>query len=166
MADYTIPLGVQQPNIIGALGNIVNTAQGIQGLQTGQIQQQRLGINLQSEVQANNERKAVVSAMSSDPDLQADPTTGLFDKAKATAKLQQLAPQTWSYYTGNIATHNQANLKTNDALIGLDADARTALSKIAASHVGQNDPEGTANDISEWMANTKGPQARQLGNGL
>jgi hypothetical protein len=166
MPDYTIPLQVQTPNMLGALGNMVNTAAGIQSLQTGQIQQQRLGINLQSEVQANQERKSVIAAMANDPDLQPDPSTGLVDPAKATTKLQQLAPQTWSYYTGNINTHNQATTKTNDMLIGLDQDARQALARITASHVGQKDPSSLVNDINDWMDNTKGPQAKQLGNDI
>jgi hypothetical protein len=166
MPDYSIPLQVNQPNTLGALGNLVNTAQGIQSFQSGAIQQQRLGINLQSEVQANNERKAVIAAMQSDPDLQADPTTGLIDPAKSTAKLQQLAPQTWSYYTGNVATSNQQTAKTNDMLIGLDSDAREALSRITASHVGQNDPSALLSDLQDWKANTKGPQAAQLANSI
>ena len=41
MADYSVALQAQTPNMLGAMGNIVNAAQAIQSFQTGQIQQQR-----------------------------------------------------------------------------------------------------------------------------
>ncbi len=96
--DASIPLQGQTPNTLANIGSVVGTAQGLQALQTGQIQQQRLGINLQAEQQANQERQAVVAAIQSkDPDLTPGPD-GIVDQGRATAKLQQLAPQTYNSY--------------------------------------------------------------------
>ena len=162
MPDYTIPLQFQQPNTLGALGNMVNTAQGIQAFQTGQIAQQRLGINLQSELQANQERKNVIQAMqSNDPDLMPGPD-GIIPQAQALAKLQQLAPQTWSQYASNINTTNSQATTVNRQLMDLGQERLQGLGEALTSKVGRPASE-VAQAVNDWAeANPQGKKVANL----
>ena len=148
MTVSNIAADVQVPNGMATLGNLVNVAQGVQNYQTNAIQQQRLGINLQSEAQANQERQNVVRAMQSgDPDLKADPT-GVIDQAKSLAKLQQLAPQTWQMYAQNINQNNSQATAVNNQLLNLGQDRLNDLAKVSGSLAASGTKES---DISDQL---------------
>jgi hypothetical protein len=168
--DYSIPLQVQQPNTLGMMGNIVNAAQGFQNLQTGAIQQKRLGINLQSEQQANQERKDVINAyQNKDPDLMPD-EFGMVDQNRATAKLQQLAPQTYNQYLQNIGTSNQSAIKTNQDMQSLGSENLKSLGQYLQPLVKTNSDgsfSAKASDVTkaidDWVTTINSPSAKRTG---
>ena len=158
MADYSLPAQIQQPNLLGAMGNLVDTARGIQAFQSGAIQQQRLGINLQSEVQANQERKNVIQAMQEDPDLQPGPN-GTIDAPTAISKLQKIAPQTWATYAQNINTINQGVNTTNDQLMKNGSEALRELGQVLQPEIGT--PMSNVLSVAkQWSDKQDTPAAR------
>jgi len=171
MADYTIPLQIQQPNMLGAMGNMLGVAQGAQALQTGALQQQRIGINLQSEAQANQERKNVIDAYTNgDPALRPGPD-GIIDPIAARTRLQQLAPQTNDQYFQGIQTSNQAAIKTNTDLQSLGSEGLKSLGDYLTPHLKAN-TNGTfsakasevAQAADDWAAAVGSPVAKRLAN--
>lgn len=159
--DPSIPLQIQTPNPIGMMGNLVNTAQGVQNLQTGAIQQQRLGINLQSEAQANQERQNVIQAVQSDPDFKPG-ADGIIDTAKVMPKLMQLAPQTYNQYAQNISTSNGNATTVNKQLMDLGQDKIKSLGETVTSKVGRPASE-VADAVDQWAeANPQGRKVADL----
>ena len=137
MTVSNIAAGTPPPSAMETMGNMVNIARGVQSYQTGQIDQQARAIDLQSQQQANEERKAVVAAMQNkDPDLQAGPD-GIIDQSKSIAKLQQLAPQTWMQYAGAINKNNSDATTVNNQILGLNQQQIQDVGKFFASKVGR-----------------------------
>jgi len=141
--------GYNPPSPMDTMGNMVNLARGVQGYQTGQIQQEKQAIDLQAQRQANQERQNVIQLVQNDPDFKPGPD-GIIDQSKVMPKLMQAAPQTYGQYAQNINQANGANTTVNNALLGLDKDTRDSLSSVAAASVGQ--PRSVATKaIQEWV---------------
>jgi len=160
--------GYNPAPVTQTMGNMVDLARGIQGYQTGQIQQQKQAIDLQAQQQANQERQNVIQLVQNDPDFKPGPD-GIIDQSKVMPKLMAAAPQTYSQYAQNINTANAGNVTVNSALTGLDKETRDSLSSIAAAGVGQPRSVAAAG-IQEWMdSNSTGAnksKVQMLGNKL
>jgi len=148
MTTFATPFSaseIQQPNPTGTLGQMVQTAGGIQQFQAGALE-------LQKAQQANTERKAYIDAMQSDPSLQPD-ENGMFNMGvpknadgtpkldpntgqpllSGAAKIMRMAPQTGMAIIQQIQDTNSKTTQANQSLFNLSkANMATVAEQVQA----------------------------------
>jgi hypothetical protein len=117
--DPSIITGFQPGNPAQTMGSYLNLARGVQGYQTGQIQQQQAGtelqgqqIQLQQAQQANQERLALQDFTSKPENFM---TNGRIDMDKINATVPKIAPLTGPEYMGKMSTLSSAQTQATTA---------------------------------------------------
>lgn len=174
MAEVSnIAAGFNPPDPLKTMGNLVSTVKGIQDYQTGQIQQQRQGVGLQSDQQvlqqqqiatqvqqqANKERQIAMQIVPKfmQPDGTFD-APGLMN-ALAQAGVQQTLPD----IQGKIAETNGKQISANTAMLGLDKDKMVLVNNAIGDMSGKPASEIAKRlDTLEGQVPEIGPQAEMV----
>lgn len=126
--DPSIITGYNPGSPATTMGAYLNLARGVQGYQTGQIEQQRAGtelqgqqIQLQQQQQANKERLALQDFTSNPDNFM---TNGRIDMDKINATVPKIAPFTGSDYMGRMATLSSAQTQATTAKQNMTAAQR------------------------------------------
>src|SRR6267378_5908672 len=117
--DPSIITGFNPGSPAQTMGSYLNLARGVQGYQTGQIEQQRAGtqlqgeqIELQKQQQANQERLALQDFTSKPDNFM---TNGRIDMDKINAAVPKIAPLTGPEYMGRMSTLSSAQTQATTA---------------------------------------------------
>lgn len=126
--DATIPLSYNPQTQMGPMKDMLGMMGQMQDLKRGNIA-------LQTEQQANEERKAGLQLIQSDPDFKPNPDGTLPVNQTTVAKLRQAAPQTWQKFVDQANTVNNNIGTANKSLIEAGAAAQGQLAQILQTHL-------------------------------
>src|SRR6267378_4945885 len=144
------------------MGSYLNLARGVQGYQTGQIEQQRAGtqlqgeqIELQKQQQANQERLALQDFTSKPDNFM---TNGRIDMDKINAAVPKIAPLTGPDYMGRMSTLSSAQTQATTAKQNMTTAQRQLFAGPIAvlGRQGITDPAAYAAEIDNVVKENPG----------
>jgi len=160
--DPSVILGAQSPNPASTMGAYLNLARGVQGYQTGQIEQQQARtqlqssqIDLQKQQQQNQERQALQDFTSNPDNFQ---TNGRIDMDKINAAVPKIAPLTGPDYMGRMATLSSAQTQATTAKQNLSTEQRKLFAGPLAvlGRQGIKDPNAYLSEIDNVVKENPG----------
>ena len=139
MPDYGFIAQPQVPNAMQTIGQVVNTAQGIQGLQQQRQQIGLTGIQLQRAQQANAERVATQNYVASGAPVNPD---GTINMQKMAQDLPKIAPLTAADTLQKWSTLSKAQTAAEQAKLDFSSSERQILGNLMGVYgrAGTDDP--------------------------
>lgn len=136
--DSSIPLSAKVPDAMHSLGSMLDMRSKLQEYQTGQIQQQRQGVQLQQEQGDLAARKAVGAVVS---DSQYKLPDGTFDLNRATPAIVQADPQNRvaSQIISHLATANNDLLTVKKTALGIADTSRNLIGSTMGAFANRDD---------------------------